>query len=93
MTERLWMSSPGARYSLICGAYTKYALENSRPSPAEQLEMVEDLVRLQTGDVTKAAKGSCVPSIVRRPRWSSSRWICRPNTLGVRRKRPPALIS
>ena len=49
------MSSSGARYSLICGAYTKYALENSRPSPAEQLAMVEDLVALQHGDVTKAA--------------------------------------
>src|SRR5258708_35194641 len=53
--ERLGMSPAGTRYSLICGAYTKFAIEHSRPSPAEQLEMVEDLVRLQTGDVTKAA--------------------------------------
>jgi hypothetical protein len=61
MTERLWMSSTGTRYSLICGAYTKYCLETLKLSPAEQLEMVEDLVKLQTGDVTKQAMKELKP--------------------------------
>ena len=54
-TERVWMDSPGTRFQLICGAYTKYALETRNLSHAEQLELVEDLVTLQTGDVTKEA--------------------------------------
>jgi hypothetical protein len=52
---RTWLSSSGTRYALICGAYTKYAIEHSRPSPAEQLQLVEDLMALRSGDVTSAA--------------------------------------
>jgi len=54
-TERVWMSSAGTRFALICGAYTKYCLEALTLPHGEQLELVEDLISLQTGDVTKTA--------------------------------------
>jgi hypothetical protein len=48
-------SSAGTRYQLLCAMFTRYCLENLKLSPADQLELVEDLVRLQHGDVTSEA--------------------------------------
>jgi hypothetical protein len=53
--ERIWASSRGTRYALLCAMYTRYCLESVALSHGEQLEMVEDLVKLQSGDVTSAA--------------------------------------